>query len=368
MSECEIECQGKDRDAAREYSGAEAWEWFESVGRPVYWLAPMVGQSECAFRMLARRNGAHICSTEMIDAAGYARSESYRAQFPFHPEDRPLIVQLGGSNPADLAAAAALAAPHCAAVELNVGCPQRCAKKGGYGAFLMEKRELLAECVRSMADAIRKSNPKAACLVKIRCFDDVAETVELARMVRRCGCQCLTVHGRTRVQGGGKRTGRWPANWEWIRAVKQALDIPVISNGNIRTHRDIEECLAATGADGVMSGCGMLRRPWIFLPQHPYQHAMNDLQLRVHAAAEYLSTVEEFSSHPRQVSKHIQNMIPAPVMKQNDCVAKLVVKISCLINNHVPKELLSELICSIKQIKISDDMEHVDDDEDIAES
>jgi tRNA-dihydrouridine synthase len=67
----------------------------------------------------------------MIDAAGYARSETYRKQFPFVPEDRPLIVQLGGSNPADLAAAAALAAPFCDGVELNIGCPQRCARKAG---------------------------------------------------------------------------------------------------------------------------------------------------------------------------------------------------------------------------------------------
>ncbi len=67
----------------------------------------------------------------MIDAAGYARSENYRKQFPFVPEDRPLIVQLGGSDPADLAAAAALAAPFCDGVELNIGCPQRCARKAG---------------------------------------------------------------------------------------------------------------------------------------------------------------------------------------------------------------------------------------------
>jgi len=346
----------------------DAWDWYERVGRPVYWLAPMVGQSECAFRMLARRYGAQICSTEMIDAAGYARSESYRAQFPFMPEDNPLIVQLGGSNPADLAAAASLAAPHCAAVELNVGCPQRCAKKGGYGAFLMEKRELLAECVRSMAGAIQDANPKAACLVKIRCFDDPKETVELARMIRDAGCHCITVHGRTRIQGGGKRTGRWPANWEWVRAVKQALDIPVISNGNIRNHRDVQNCLAATGADGVMSGCGMLRRPWLFLKEHPHQDSMNDLQLRLNSAMEYLSTVKEFSAHPRQVSKHIQNMIPAPLMKQNDAVAKLVVKISSLIENQVPMVMLSELSDRIRDIKVADHMEQTDEDEDIVEN
>ena len=67
----------------------------------------------------------------MIDASGYARSESYRNQYPFIPEDRPLIVQLGGSDPTDLAAAAAFAAPFCDGIELNIGCPQRCARKAG---------------------------------------------------------------------------------------------------------------------------------------------------------------------------------------------------------------------------------------------
>lgn len=113
----------------------EAWEWFRSVGSPKFWLAPMVGHSDPAFRMLARKHGVHICHTEMIDAGGYARREAYRLQYPFCEQDRPLVVQLGGSDVSHLAQAASLAAPHCDAVELNVGCPQRCARQGGYGAY-----------------------------------------------------------------------------------------------------------------------------------------------------------------------------------------------------------------------------------------
>lgn len=168
------------------------WRWFESVGKPRYWVAPMVGQSELPWRMLMRGLGAHICHTEMIDAGGYAKSESYRAMYPFDSKDRPLVVQLGGSNPEVLAQAAALAAPHCDAVELNVGCPQRCARQGGYGSFLMDKPEHLRRCVEAMASAIHEANPSAACLVKIRCFDDTAATVELARMLVQAGCECLT--------------------------------------------------------------------------------------------------------------------------------------------------------------------------------
>ena len=255
---------------ARAASSRAAWQWWHRIHdgarAPRTWLAPMVGQSEPAFRMLCRAQGCAVCSTEMIDAAGYARSERYRAQYPFAAADRPLIVQLGGSDPSDLATAAALAAAHCDGVELNVGCPQRCARKGGYGAFLMDKRDVLRQAVEAMATAIQEVNPLCACCVKIRCFDDVAQTVSLAQMLVEAGCQVLTVHGRTRGGGGGKRTGKWLANWDWIREVKQAVGIPVVSNGNIRVYGDIEACLAHTGADAVMSGCGALKRPYIFSP------------------------------------------------------------------------------------------------------
>ena len=117
-----------------------AWKWYESIGAPKLFVAPLVGYSEPAFRLLCRSYGADIASTPMIDAAGYVASERYRAEFAFTggTADRPLTVQLGGSEPAPLAAAAALVAPFCDAVELNMGCPQRCAKKNGSGAFLME--------------------------------------------------------------------------------------------------------------------------------------------------------------------------------------------------------------------------------------
>merc|ERR1711965_157257 len=104
------------------------WRWYESIGAPKLFVAPLVGYSEPAFRLLCRSYGADIASTPMIDAAGYVASERYRNEFAFTggKEDRPLTTQLGGSEPESLAAAAALVAPFCDAVELNMGCPQRC--------------------------------------------------------------------------------------------------------------------------------------------------------------------------------------------------------------------------------------------------
>jgi len=212
--------------------------------------------------MLCRRYGTTLATTPMIDPAGYCRSEKYRKEFEFYPEDRPLVVQFGGSSSDDLVAASRLVAPHCDAIEINCGCPQRCARQGGYGVFLMEDPDKLEGLVKALATA--EGVPPV--FVKIRVFDDVAKTVALALRIEAAGAKCLTVHGRTRQQGGGRSQDKdRGANWETIAAVKAAVrTIPVVSNGNIRDYADVERCLAATSCDGVMSGCGLLACPTLF--------------------------------------------------------------------------------------------------------
>ena len=209
-----------------------AWKWYESIGAPKLFVAPLVGYSEPAFRLLCRSYGADIASTPMIDAAGYVASERYRNEFAFTggKEDRPLTTQLGGSEPESLAAAAALVAPFCDAVELNMGCPQRCAKKNGSGAFLMEDLARATRCIAAMRRAVdahnaASSGPRVATVVKIRCFGDVPRTIELARALEAAGAEMITVHGRTRHAGGGRRTAAQLANWAWIRAVEAGAEI-----------------------------------------------------------------------------------------------------------------------------------------------
>jgi tRNA-dihydrouridine synthase 1 len=221
----------------------------------------------------------------MIDAAGYVRSAEYREQFAFDTTgaDRPLIVQFAGNDPDVLSVAANLVAPHCDGVEINVGCPQKCARKGKYGAFLMDDADHLCNIVRTMC-----SKAEVAVLCKIRVFQkdgvkaaskgagpfcsnqpaamdhiDIPRTVLLAKRLQDAGCAALTVHGRTRSDGGGW-CGQNPADWHVIRAVKKALDIPVISNGNIRSLQDVEACLAFTGCDGTMSATALLANPSLF--------------------------------------------------------------------------------------------------------
>jgi len=134
------------------------------------WCAPMVGASELAFRMFVRTLGVRVTSTPMIYAEGFVRSESYRREFKFAPADRPLILQICTKDPESAAKATRLVEDlgQADAIELNVGCPQRCARKGGWGAFLMRDPDRLCSVVEAMI-AERRRLPV---FVKMRVYEE----------------------------------------------------------------------------------------------------------------------------------------------------------------------------------------------------
>jgi tRNA-dihydrouridine synthase 1 len=234
-----------------------AWDWFNALGAPKHWVAPMVDQSELAFRLLCRRHGADASYTPMLHARLFLETPSYREEhFTTAPGDRPVLAQFCANDPDVLLAAARLVAPHVDGVDLNLGCPQRIAKRGRYGAFLMDDLPLVERLVRALAD-----NLDVPVTVKIRRFDTVAETVAYAALVERAGASLVAVHGRTRAQ---KQSKACLADWAAIAAVKAALRVPVLANGNIRGLADVAACMAATGADGVMSAESLLEDPALF--------------------------------------------------------------------------------------------------------
>ncbi|KAI8997339.1 dihydrouridine synthase-domain-containing protein [Pilobolus umbonatus] len=258
----------------------KGYEFYEkTLGSPKYIVGPMVEQSELAWRILSRRYNAQLCYTPMFHSKLFyhpIHGEDYRRdQWSTQPEDRPLIVQFCANDPDILLKAAKLVENDCDAVDLNLGCPQYIAKKGRYGSFLQDEWDTIHQLISTLDREL-----KVPVTAKIRVFESVSKSVEYAKMIESSGAQLLTVHGRLREQKG-HHTGL--ADWSKIKAVKDAIKIPVIANGNILYYDDVQKCLHETGADGVMSAEGNLYNPTLFseqtVPPLTYQIAQEYLEI-----------------------------------------------------------------------------------------
>lgn len=293
-------------------SSARGWDLYRNVLKsPKFVVAPMVEQSELAWRILSRRYGAQLIYTPMINAKLYAECRKGFRDLNFDlkrgeeggPEDRPLIVQFHANDPKYLLQAALLVQDHCDAVDINFGCPQEIARRGHYGAFLQDDWELVYQLIRTLHE-----NLKVPVTAKFRCFPTIEKTVKYAKMMERAGAQILTCHGRTRQQRG---TLSGLADWEQIKAVKEAVSVPVFANGNILFHSDIEDCLRATGCDAVMSAEGNLYNPAIFVNRYP-KHA--DLAL------EYLEIVKNLKTPTPLVAVkgHLFKLMRPALIRETD--------------------------------------------------
>ncbi|PLB44618.1 dihydrouridine synthase family protein [Aspergillus steynii IBT 23096] len=261
--------------------------FYESLGSPKYIVAPMVDRSEFAWRMLTRSfmppddPRPLLSYSPMYHARLFHEQPGIRLQH-FRPTrddngqgagtpyldgnpaiDRPLFVQFCANDPDDLLKAARHAEPYCDAVDLNLGCPQGIAKKGHYGAFLQEDWDLIYKLINRLHNEL--SIPVTA---KFRILETKEKTLEYAKMILSAGASIITLHGRRREQKG-HNTGI--ADWSYIRYLRDNLppDTVIFANGNTLNYDDLEPCLEATGADGVMSAEGNLSDPAIFSKPPP---------------------------------------------------------------------------------------------------
>lgn len=269
----------------------------------------MVDNSELPFRLLCRKYGATAAYTPMLHSRIFTENEKYRSQeFTTCKEDRPLFVQFCANDPDTLLEAARRVEDYCDYVDINLGCPQRIAKRGNYGAFLMDKLPLVKSLVVKLALNL---NVPVSC--KIRLFPDLEDTLKYAKMLQDAGCALLAVHGRTRDEKDGKKIR---ANWEAIRAVKNALQIPVLANGNIRHMDDVKQCLEETGADGVLSAETLLENPalfagfrtveWVSDSEDGNQNGKLD---QAELALEYLKLCEKYPVPWRMIRAHLHKML-----------------------------------------------------------
>ena len=221
-------------------------------------LAPMAGITDRPFRMLCRELGAGMAVSEMVSSAPQLQdSRKTRLRRDHAGEPGPRVVQIVGADPDQLAAAARLNVD-CGAdiIDINMGCPARKVCNVAAGSALLRDESLVARILESVVAAVT-----VPVTLKIRTGWDAANrnAVQVARLAESIGVQGLAVHGRTRACGFQGR-----AEHDTVRAVKSAVSIPVLANGDINSVDEARRVLEQTGADGIMIGRAAQGRPWIF--------------------------------------------------------------------------------------------------------
>ena len=221
-------------------------------------LAPMAGVTDQPFRILCREQGCGLLVTEMVSAKAILyNNRNTKELLAVSDEERPIAVQLFGSDPEIVAAMAhRIEDGPYDLIDLNMGCPVPKVVNNGEGSALMREPKQVEALLSSLVKAVNKP-----VTVKFRkgFDDDHVNAVEIARIAESCGVAAVAVHGRTREQFySGK------ADWDIIRQVKEAVQTPVIGNGDIFTPQDAKRMLEETGCDGLMIARGARGNPWIF--------------------------------------------------------------------------------------------------------
>jgi nifR3 family TIM-barrel protein len=225
---------------------------------PVY-LAPMAGVSESPFRRLCHRHGADVVVTEFLSAEGIRRENPATvSKLRFTADERPIGVQIFGSDPSAMADAARLVTDLFEPdfVDINFGCPVKKVVRRNGGSGCLRDLDLVQSILRAVSSA---THLPVTCKIRSGWSEEMRDPVGIALRCQDAGARVLALHARTRTQ---MYTGA--ANWDEIAAVVAALDIPVLGNGDIKSAQDAMKMYEHTRCDGIMIGRGSFGQPWIF--------------------------------------------------------------------------------------------------------
>lgn len=243
--------------------------------QPLMVLAPLAGYTDLPFRAVVKKFGADLTISEMISSNALVyKSQKTIKMIEKSPSEDPYFVQIAGNKPELVRDAVEILndMEGIDGIDLNCGCPAPKVFSHGSGSNLLGDLKKL----ESVLGTVKKYNKKLYTSAKVRIGVNEKIPVDIAKAVESCGVDFISVHGRTRA---GKYKA--PVDYDAIKAMKEAVSIPVIANGDIKDYAKAKEVLAHTNADGVMIGRGAIGKPWVF---YQLKHGVEDISEEIKRA------------------------------------------------------------------------------------